>query len=129
MSRLLALTLALIIGSPNCWCCLLKTASVPVPHDCCMMGSNEANSCPLDKSSTKKGGSDEDCSCDQSKTKREMSTVTVALPALTFTIAAPPDTDVLLSFANPFSAIRWLTDDGPPHDRLFIFAQNCALRL
>jgi hypothetical protein len=130
MSRLFALLLVFIIGTPNCWCCLLKPAAKPKPHDCCMVKNAGTEECPLDKGAAPKHKSPNDCSCDLSKTKREMSPATVALPAPLFVIASPIEIEFVFHLGERCETAPWLTDDGPPrHEGTSVLAQSCILRL
>src|SRR5205814_156826 len=48
MNRLLALTLLLLIGSPDCWCCL-RIPARSVEHSCCEPSGADNPGCPMQR--------------------------------------------------------------------------------
>jgi len=122
-SRLLALVLALIIGSPACWCC---AQSIPQPtkakHSCCeQSGQDESRpAAPAPK---------DPCPCGASMIRREMAKTIVDLPPLQFAglDLAPVSESLVLTAPQVTQATPYFYDTGPPHERLPIFLRQHAL--
>jgi hypothetical protein len=95
-----------------------------------MMKGAGADACPLDKDAAPKHKSPQDCSCDLSKTKREMNASTVALPAPAFVILSPVEFEFVFHLGERLNAAPWLADDGPPlPGGTPVLARSCILRL
>jgi hypothetical protein len=126
MTRILAIALAFLIGAPNCWCCVLKKETPkPIVHECCKMSQD----CPLDQNSTKpRNTNDDSCGCDVSKTRRDMGSPVVALPAPVFSVHEIVyemlKAQAVVKLANP----PRLEDDGPPLSGCPLYVSHCALR-
>ena len=122
-SRLLALVLAFIIGSPACWCC---AQSAPQPqkakHSCC------EQSAPAESKPAAPAPKDP-CPCGSSMIKREMAKtiVDVPLPNLIVLALAPVCRPVVLTTPPATQAAIHFYDTGPPHERLSIFLRQHAL--
>lgn len=119
-SRLLALILAIIIGSPACWCC---AQSAPQPektkHSCC---EQSAPAAPAQK---------DPCPCGTSMIKREMAKagIDVPPPNLLVTALAPNcEPCVMLAPSVALASVHFY-DTGPPHQRLPIYLRQHALLL
>lgn len=124
-SRLLALVLAFIIGSPACWCCV-QPASQPkkVKHSCCEQSAPEESlpAAPVPK---------DPCPCGSSMIKREMAKTIVDLPPPNFVPMdlVPLSPPVILTVPLITRAVPYFHDTGPPHERLPIFLRQHALRM
>ena len=122
-SRLLALVLALIIGSPACWCC---AQSAPQPekakHSCCEQ-SAPAESQPA--------APKDPCPCGSSMIKREMAKTIIDVPSPNLDVLAlvPLAGPVMLTTSSVTRTVSHFYDTGPPHERLPIFLRQHALRL
>jgi len=122
-SRLLALVLALIVGSPACWCCA-QSAPQPakVKHSCCEQSAPDESlpAVPAPK---------DPCPCGSSMIRREMAKTVVDVPPPNIaSLHLPP----VCEFAWPVlplveRAVPYFHDTGPPHERLPIFLLQHAL--
>ena len=122
-SRLLALVLTLIIGSPSCWCC---AQSAPQPakakHSCCEQSTP-------DESQPAAPAPKDPCPCGSSMIRREMAKTIVDVPPpnLAMLHLAPVCGQVVLVVPLVTRAVPYFHDTGPPHERLPIFLRQHAL--
>lgn len=122
-SRLLALALTLIIGSPACWCC---ERSAPQPakakHACCEQSAPDES---LPAAPDRK----DPCPCGSSMIRREMAKSVVDVPPPNFASLFPPPVCEYATPALPMvtRAVPYFHDTGPPHERLPIFLRHHAL--
>ena len=132
MNRILAIALALIIGSPNCWCCMgARTVADAVPAaSCCAPAGSVPNTCPMKQGGDRRPGSDKSCACDSAKAAREASGGAVMVPAASafFTVVLPLASVLVISTPS-YSAWDSVMSHGPLWHPRPIFARDCALRL
>ena len=121
-SRLLALVLAFIIGSPACWCCAQTTPqpAEKAKHSCCEQSapSESLPAAPKDP-----------CPCGASMVRREMAKTIVDVPPPNFTLLhlAPVCGPAVLAAPSVKRAVPCFDDTGPPHQRLPIYLRQHAL--
>jgi hypothetical protein len=127
-TKLLAVVLTLLLGSPVCWCCITHAEPAAVAQDetpACPMCASQApeNSAPAEKSG---------CHCESACSAREITQPTVAVPAATQT-NLPPD---LWVWANSslHAAPRFVAasefvvhETGPPRPAGALYLMHCAL--
>lgn len=131
MTRILAIFLVLLIGAPNCWCCVLKrSAAQPPLPECCKMSQEAGQTCPLGHGSNKpKNSNDDSCGCDLSKTKRDMGAPLLALPA-----PVCSSHDIVEELLKGFAAVktagppRLVENEDPPLNACPLYVSHCALR-
>jgi len=122
-SRFLALVLALIIGSPACWCCA-QPAPQPqkAKHSCCERSSTDENqpAAPAPK---------DPCPCGSSMIKREMAKAFVDVPPPNLVVVdLVPEFGAVVSLLPAVTqVVPYFYDTGPPHERLPIFLLQHAL--
>ena len=133
MNRLLAFMLVLLIGSPNCWCCMSKPAKsgkAEVIHSCCQSAAGSSE-CPLQNGKSDSKKQKDDCRCDLSKTKREFAKSSLQLPA-------PALSGIMEIWTTEWRVAQILCivpalpahdNTGPPHERQPLFQLHCALLL
>jgi len=126
-TRLLALMLGIIIGSPACWCCE-PVAAVPAEkaeHVCC----HAADKAPASEAPT---GQSDKCPCSSTLTKRDVPAM-VALPQLVWSLAiALPlweNTEVLPAASMTVLPSTVRSDESPPGVASVLYLQHCALLL
>jgi hypothetical protein len=122
-TRLLALVLALIIGSPACWCC---AQAAPQPkkakHSCCEQSAPEDS-----RPATPK----DPCPCGSSMIRREMAKtiIDVPPPAPTLPLVILLGGALIETPLPPARVTAVFNDTGPPDGRPPIFLRQHALRL
>lgn len=128
MNRFLLIALVLVIGSPDCWCCLLHPLGMK-EHSCCESSVVEASGCPMQRGSdggqkTKPG------ECPFIQGQRDANFVSVDAPSPVMTWAAPlwMNEDFLRLESVKFTPRR-VEDGGPPLERLPAFVRHHALLL
>ena len=132
MNRILAIALVLIIGSPNCWCCMgARASAVAVPRaNCCAPAGSASSTCLMKQGGDRTPGSDKSCACNSAKAARESAGSAVIVPSASnfFTVILPP-VSVLVCGALSYPARDSVMSHGPPCHTRPIFARDCALRL
>lgn len=124
-SRLLAFALALIIGSPTCWCCVRAApAAATVKRSCCERSAEGENPAPAAPDRKKKS-----CPCASSMIKRELARkgMEIPPPPLTASPPVPLLVDVLGSdILRPLTPVVF-NDTGPPPHGPPIFLRQLVL--
>jgi hypothetical protein len=127
-TRLLAVMLTLLIGSPVCWCCI--THAQPV-----VVAEGEAPACPMCARKAADEGlpaKKKSCHCESACSAREITQPTVAAPAMPRT-DLPPDLwvweDSSFHASSPFfSASGFVVHEtGPPQPPRALYLLHCAL--
>jgi hypothetical protein len=128
MNRLIALTLLALIGSPECWCCLVTPAK-KAHHDCCNpAAAGNGPTCPLQQS---KPMGRHSLGCDYVSPPRDTASAAADIPQPTISVF-----HLSFDFQWGMSATRppvaehwWNADTGPPPPRLPLFVRHHALLL
>jgi hypothetical protein len=121
-SRFLAFALALIIGSPACWCCVKSREPVKkAKHSCCEQTREET---PAHAPAPK-----DPCPCGASMIRREMAKTIIDLPPpLHSGLELAPVGELVPEITQPFSRpVPYFNDTGPPHTGLPIYLRQHAL--
>jgi hypothetical protein len=128
MNRLLILALALIIGSPDCWCCMVHQVQGK-ERSCCESNVASTPMCPMQRGA-EHGGKSDPSQCPFIMSLRDATFVHVDAPAPQMTWAAPVWNE--MQDLHRESAIRKalpFEDTGPPLERLPAFVRHHALLL
>lgn len=126
MSRFLVILFALIIGTPDCWCCVLMPEPVQT-HSCCVSGKNspDTSNCPMH--SDQKGRS---CVCQPSHSQRDAAFVAADVPSPFYIDFVPQWVDADFSATNLCKHVpRHEMDDGPQRESTPLFVRHHALLL
>lgn len=128
-TRLLAVMLTLLIGSPVCWCCFAHLQPESPVRD-------EAPACPMcAKKTTGNNGipaRKKSCQCERACSAREITQPTVAVTSATQT-DLPPQAWVWENSTLPFHDERFTREDftvqetGPPRPVGPLYLTHCAL--
>ena len=123
-SRLLALILALLIGSPVCWCCAQSAAPVKkAVRSCCERKKEQENSRPA--------GRNAPCPCSSTMIQRDIAKSTMNVPPPVLAAPAPVEFGEFVSHLIPLETsfvIPW-NDTGPPHERVPVYLRQQSLLL
>jgi hypothetical protein len=127
-TRLLAVMLTLLIGSPVCWCCVSHAQPAVSPP-------NEVAACPMcAKKAAEKGvpAKKKSCQCERACSAREITQPTVAVPAAPRTELPPVGwvwEDSAFSTAIDFAATFDFPvhETGPPRPVGALYLRHCAL--
>jgi len=127
-TRLLAVMLTLLIGSPVCWCCITHAQAVVAAKD-------EAPACPMCAKKAAEHGTPakkKGCQCERACSAREITQPTVAVPAATHTDLPPVDWvwedssfHVARSFVVTFELL--VRETGPPRPVGELYLLHCSL--
>lgn len=131
-TRLLAVVLTLLIGSPVCWCCVTHAAPLPSEESeapACPMCAKEATSGHRESGSTQKKGG---CQCEKACSAREITQPTIAIPAASesnLPAIAWVWEDRLFEFGHQKTRTRELPvlETGPPRPDGPLYLRHCAL--
>ena len=127
-TRLLAVMLTLLIGSPVCWCCITHAQPAVAAKD-------EAPACPMCAKKADEHGTPakkKNCQCERACSAREITQPTVAVPAATHTDLPPVawvwedlNFDVKAHFV--VASENMVRETGPPRPVGALYLMHCAL--
>ena len=132
-TRLLAVVLALFIGSPVCWCCI--THAEPAVQ----VEESDAPACPMcaKKEASEHPGSDapakkKSCACQNACSAREITQPTLAVPAAIQTDLPPVvwvwEDSAFYAARHVAASSEYLVHEtGPPRPVEALYLRYCAL--